>query len=108
MAQVERKTAAALLPTSFLRWEDALVSTAFAYAAALLLLTIVLLWPQDISSFDALFLQVWRDWSVWLGTGEMQPVYITGVVSSICLAAAAAACAVVLTRQYFGRRELGS
>ena len=56
IAQIQGKPAAVPPPARFLHWEDAVISTAFAYAAASLLLAIVLLWPRDIS-FLTLFQQ---------------------------------------------------
>jgi len=95
------------LPPFRLRWEDAVVSFAFASTVMAILSAFLLLQPQHIWAARAFVDRAWwtllpeldRLWH----TVQMEPVYVVWGLSSLCMAAAAAASAVVLVRQWSGR-----
>lgn len=94
------------LPAFRLRWEDSVVSFAFACAVMAVLFALALLMPEDVSTAEASLQRVWwtllpeldRLWH----TVQMEPAYAVWGLSSLCVAAAAAASAIVLVRQWPG------
>jgi anti-sigma factor RsiW len=106
MAQVRATEQASpvLFPAFRLGWADALVSFAFACTVMAVLFVFSLLEPQHVSTARALLQRTWWAWLAELDrlwhTVEMEPGYATWVVSSLCVAAAAAASAAVLARQW--------
>jgi hypothetical protein len=92
------------LPSFRLRWEDAVVSFAFACAAMALLSAFSLLQPQHVSVAWAFLQRAWWTFLAELGrlwhAVQMEPIYAVWGLSSLCVAAAAAASAIVLVRQW--------
>jgi anti-sigma factor RsiW len=111
MAQVQTAEAnrpPVLSPASklahILRWEDAVMSFAFAWAIMVLFVALSSLGPQEISTLKG-FLQ--RAWWAWLPeldrmwhTLQTQPLYVVWGASSLCVAAAAALSACVLSQKW--------
>ncbi len=98
------------LPAFRLRWEDSIVSFAFACAVMAALFAFSLLIPVDVSRVGPFLDRVW--WTVlpaldrvW-HTVQVEPVYAVWGLSSLCVAVAASASAVVLTRQWH-RQSIG-
>jgi anti-sigma factor RsiW len=94
-------------PVFRLRWEDAVVSFAFAWAVMGVLFAFALLGSQDVSAAGVFLQQAWwtllpeldRLWHI----VQMEPAYAVWGLSSLCAAVVAAASAVVLVRQWPGR-----
>jgi anti-sigma factor RsiW len=101
-ARIMARVASPTMPAFRLRWEDAVVSAALAWAAAATLLVLVLAWPQDSALPGAYLQRLWWTWVPWLDrlwyTLRVRPVYVAGALSSVCLAAASALCAAILAR----------
>lgn len=109
MAQVRatEKAPSQPLPAFRLRWEDMVVSFAFAGAMTTVLLAFSLIRPQHVSTVKALLQQVW--WTLlpeldllW-HTVQMEPTYTLWGLSVLCVAATAAASTIVLVRQWSHR-----
>lgn len=96
-----------LLPVFRLRWEDTVVSFAFACAVMSVLFAFSLLRPEDVSKARAFLQRAWWTWLPELDrlwhTLQMEPAYTVWILSSLCVAAAAAASAIVLVRQWTQR-----
>jgi anti-sigma factor RsiW len=92
------------LPSFRLRWEDAVVSFAFACAAMAVLSAVSLLQPQHVSAARAFLHRAWWTFLPELGrlwhAVQMEPIYAVWGLSSLCVAVAAAASAIVLVRQW--------
>jgi anti-sigma factor RsiW len=99
MAQV------AQLPAPFrLRWEDAAVSAAFAWAAVTALVALLTLWTQDVTPVGDLLERAWWRWApqverLWYTT-RLGPEHAISLLGGLGMAAAAAASAAVLAQQY--------
>ncbi len=78
---------------SFLRWEDAVISLAFAWTMTVFLLLSLTLWPHGI-----LTPAVW--WDTWLSEPTIEPQYFFGLLANLGMAAAAGISAFALTRYY--------
>lgn len=110
MAQVrtmEPKAPPAPLPVFRLRWEDLVISFAFAGTMVALLFAFSLLQPEHVSTARAFLHRAW--WTLlpeldllW-HTMEMEPFYAAWALSSLCVAAAATTSAIVLLRQWSRR-----
>jgi anti-sigma factor (TIGR02949 family) len=91
-------------PSPFrLRWQDAAISAAFAWAAVTILVALFLLWPPDVAPPQALLQEAWWTWvpradRLW-HTARLEPAHVVGMLSGLCIAGAAAASAAVLARQ---------
>jgi anti-sigma factor (TIGR02949 family) len=105
-ARVMAQISPTSLPAFRLRWEDAAVSFAFAATVIAVLSVFSLLQPQHVLAARAFVREMWwtalpeldRLWH----TVQVEPVYVVLGLSTLCMAAAAAASAVVLTRQWMG------
>jgi len=110
--QVMARVRAEPLPTFRLRWEDAVVSIAFAGAATAPMVVLLLLWPQD-STLPAAYLQrLWWTWipkldRIWY-TVQAQPIYVIGALSGLCAAAVMAMSAGLLARQFITRASISA
>jgi anti-sigma factor RsiW len=87
-------------------WADAAVSAAFAWAAVTVLIAPSVLWPQHVMPLEEQLQQAWWTWvprieRMW-HIVRLDAVPLTGVLSSLCVAAATAALAAILTRQCLG------
>lgn len=109
MAQVrttEARPSPVPLPAFRLRWEDSVVSFVFAGTMMMVLLAFSLLEPQHVSTAGAFLQRIWWTLLPELGrlwhTARMEPAYAVWGLSSLCVAAAAAASASVLVRQWPG------
>ena len=112
MAQVQALTPARPTASFRLRWEDAAVSAAFAWAAIAALAVLLLLSAQGATPPQVLLQQAWWTWSarfdrLWHAL-QLDPVYLISALSGLCTAAAAAASAVVVTRQCLTSRTMTS
>ena len=100
------------VPAFRLRWEDAVVSAALAWAAAATLLVAVLVWPQDSALPGAYVQRVWWTWVPWLErlwyTLQVRPIHIAGLLSCLSLAATTALCVTTLARRAFRVRRISS
>jgi anti-sigma factor RsiW len=95
-----------------LRWEDAAVSAAFAWAAVAALAVLLLFSVQGATPPQVLMQQAWWTWSaridrLWHAL-QLEPVYLAGALSGLCTAAAVAASAVVMARQCLTWRRSSS
>ncbi len=102
MADVQQ--AASPLPTFRLRWEDPVASLAFAWSMAALLWAFSLLQPHQLAAAGAFLERLWYTWlpaldRLWQEV-RIQPLYAVWGLFSLSVAAAAAASAVVLWRQW--------
>jgi anti-sigma factor RsiW len=108
MAQVRTSPHLQPLAAFRLRWEDAAISAAFAWAAVAALALSFYLLTQEATPPRALLYQAWWTWMARLDRlwHLLQPeaVYLAGTFSSLCVAAAVAAGAVALTRYCLVRR----
>ena len=97
-------------PSPFrLRWEDAAVSAAFAWAMVTVLVALFALWTQDVTPVGELLEQAWWTWApqverLWY-TARLGPEHAIGMLGSLGVAVAMAACAAVLARQYLRVRR---
>lgn len=87
-----------------LRWDDAVVSFAFAWAMTMAVFVLSLLGPQQISTARDSLQQAWWAWlpeldGLW-HTLQTEPIYAVWGLSSLCVAAAAALTVVALGRQW--------
>ncbi len=103
MAQVRASTPVPP-PTPFrLRWEDAAVSAAFAWAAIAAPAVFSMLSAQGATPPQVLLQQACWTWSARLDrlwhALQLEPVYLIGALSGLCTAAALAASAAVMARQ---------
>jgi predicted anti-sigma-YlaC factor YlaD len=90
-----------------LRWEDAVVSFAFAWAMMTALFALTLLGNQEVSSARVLLQQAWWDLlpkldRLWY-TVQTEPVYLFWALSCLCAAAAVGASAIAVVRWWSGR-----
>jgi len=103
MARVHASTPAQPVAPFRLRWEDAAVSAAFAWAAVAALAVLILLSVQGATPPQVLMQQAWWTWSarfdrLWHAL-QLEPVYLVGALSGLCTAGAVAASAAVMARQ---------
>jgi len=103
MAHVRALTPTQPVSPFRLRWEDAAVSAAFAWAAVAALAALFVLSAQGATPPQVLLQQTWWTWSarfdrLWYAL-QLEPVYVIGALSGLCTAAAVAASAVVMARQ---------
>jgi anti-sigma factor (TIGR02949 family) len=111
-ARIMEQVRAEPQPTFRLRWEDAVVSVAFAGAATALLSVVLFLWPQDSTAPAAYLQRLWWTWiprldRLWQAV-QVQPLYAIGALSSLCTAAVMAVCAGLLARQFIRMRAFSA
>ena len=111
-AQIMEQVRAEPQPTFRLRWEDAVVSVAFAWAATALLSVVLFLWPQDSTAPAAYLQRLWWTWiprldRLWQAV-QVQPLYAVEALTSLCTAAVMALCAGLLTRQFIKMGSLSA
>ena len=108
MAQVHALTPVQPIAPFRLRWEDAAVSAAFAWAAVAALAMLFVLSAQGAPPPQVLLQQAWWTWSaridrLWHAL-QLEPAYVIGVLSGLFVAMAVAASAVVTARQCLALR----